>query len=180
MRRLGRFYTQCFHLFKLLYNKYHKRSGFYKTEMYFSQSWSGKFKIRAPAEPMSGWALASWLTDSCPLIVCSHGGRLGGGPAGSLVRTHILFMRVSCSWPKHLPRLHVQIPSRRAVGFNVWVWKEHKHSVLAVEKNNIWLLLSKCDWPQHRERIARLGTGMSGSCVRKYCDSSGRKWWYLG
>ena len=39
----------------------------------------------------------------------------------SFIRSLITFLRSLLSWPNHLPRHHLQIPSHWRLGFNVWI-----------------------------------------------------------
>lgn len=51
----------------------------------------------------------------------SHGGKGQGHCLGPLIKASVPFRRASPSWPNHLPKAHLQIPSYEALGFNIWI-----------------------------------------------------------
>lgn len=100
--------------------EHHRRGGLKTTEMCFSQ-----FRALGRSRPRCWqiWCLVScesllprWQTavfSLCPHMV--RGARPRSGI--SFIRTQIPFLRAPLSWPNHLPKAHLPMPSHCALGF---------------------------------------------------------------
>lgn len=120
------FMCNCFTPFRLLLQKSHRLGDFYTTEIYFSQFWGLRI-------PRSGcWQ--SWCVARACSLVHSHltvltSRRVERAVWSLFYKSTNSTHEAPPSCPNYLPKVPSPITIHWGLGFSVWIWGGHRHSI---------------------------------------------------